>query len=159
MTVRLLPIVFLMFLARAVEATTFGEVLGRDGVIAVVRDETTTFVRQFADMTRVRPEVAPGFHDGVADRVLDIEAPEAKVAAEATLRSRFRLFLANLSGFLLATKQNLIFDVAAVNRYLQAAAGAGRCGEVPCERGCADKKPCDWRCNACPPAKAEQGGA
>ena len=153
MTAQLPVAVFLTLLVLPLRATTFREVLGRDGVVTVVREETNTFVRQFGQMTRKKPEVASGFHESVADRILDIEAPEQKVSAEATLRGRFRLFLASLAGFLLATKGTLVLAAEAVNDYLRAAAQAGRCGEVPCERGCADKKPCDWRCNPCSSSK------
>lgn len=136
--------------AQTPAAVTFREVLGRDVIVKVVREERTHFVRGFTIMTKMVPIVAPAFDESIADRVALVEviAP-TPAAAEATLRVRFRLFLSNLTAYLLATTQKVTLDATAVTGYLDASAAAGKCGEIPCQSGCADKKPCDLRCNAC----------
>lgn len=132
-------------------AQTFQTVLGRDGVIRVVREERTTFVNELLTMTDVKTEVASDFDDNVAGRVSTVQLvpPATPATAEGTLRVRFRLFLGNMTTYLLATTQRVTLDVASLARYLDAAARAGRCGEVPCQSGCAENKPCDFTCNAC----------
>lgn len=135
----------------AQEPQTFQTVLGREGVVGIVRDERTRFVRELAGMTNVTPEVAANFDDNVVDRVSTVQLaqPATPATAEGTLRGRFRLFLGNLTTYLLATTRTVHFDVPSLERYLDAAARAGRCGEAPCQRGCAEHNPCDFKCNAC----------
>lgn len=135
----------------AQDSQTFETVLGREGVVGIVRDERTRFVRELVAMTHVTPEVAKEFDANVVDRVSTVQLaqPATRTTAEGALRDRFRLFLGNLTTYLLATTKTVHFDVPSLERYLDAAARAGRCGEAPCQRGCAEHNPCDFRCNAC----------
>lgn len=156
---RTLSAALLMSLATGVAAQTQApaqgpqsmlSLLGRPGVARVVREERTSFFRELTQMTKLTPEVADSFDDSIADRVMTVQvASPAPAAAEATLRLRYRLFLSSMTIYLLTTTQKLTFDTAAITRYLEAAAKAGRCGEIPCQSGCAEGKPCDVRCNAC----------
>ena len=142
--------------AQAPKPVPFSEALGRDNVLKIVRDERTTFVDTFTLMTKVQPKVTSEFDGNVADRVLPVQvvAP-TPAAAEGILRIRFRLFLSNLTAYLLATTKEVVLDVAAVNRYLEAGAIAKKCGEVPCPMSCAEGKPCDLRCNPCRAGQAQ----
>ena len=143
--------VLLVGFEQSVAAQTLLSVLGRDGVVRVVREERTGFVSELTAMTEVVPEVAANFDNSVADRASSVEvpAPATPATAEATLRVRFRLFLSNMTTYLLATTQKVTLDVGSLTLYLDAAAQAKRCGEIPCQSGCADKRPCDFKCNSC----------
>lgn len=151
MTTRLLIAALAVLLVLPLRAArTFGDVLGRERVVSVIREETNTYVRQFQQMTKRKAEVAKGYHEAVADRIVGVESPEVQAEAQTALRYRYRLFLANLAGFVLATKQELVLAAETVKEYLNAAALARRCGEVPCGHPCENKEPCDNKCNACP---------
>jgi len=140
--------VLLVLVFQGLEPVTFGKVLGVERVITVVSEETTGFVSGFSEMTGVKPEVTNDFRGHVGMRIANVEIEMEETApVEAALRVRFRLFLANMTAFLLATQQQLLFDTNAVTVYLNAAVRVGRCGEVPCESGCPEK-PCDLKCNA-----------
>lgn len=137
----------------AQEPQTFQTVLGREGVVRIVRDERTRFVRELVEMTHVEPDVAKNFDDNIVDHVSTVQLaqPATPASAEGTLRIRFRFFLGNLTTYLLATTRAVKFDVSSLEKYLDTAARVGRCGEVPCQRGCVEHKPCDFKCNACSP--------
>jgi hypothetical protein len=137
----------------AQEPETFKTVLGPEAITGIVHDEQTRFVAELTDMTHVTPEVSRDFDKNVADRVsiVELARPASRNSAEAILRVRFRIFLGNLSTYLLVSTQKVTFDDKSIKNYLDAAAHARRCGEVPCERGCADHKPCDLTCKACSP--------
>lgn len=133
-------------------AVALGEILGREGVVRVVRDERTIYFKAFTAMTTVEPVVAPDVDDRLTARIAPIVVTAATpAAAEAMLRVRFRGFLGNFTAFSLATTQKVTLDEPSVARYLEAAGRAGRCGEFPCQSGCADGRPCDRRCNPCQP--------
>jgi hypothetical protein len=137
-------------------AASLGEILGVDQVQNVVREETDAHVQQFRAMTGRLIAVDNTFFPSVSKPILVTDAPiNEKVAAELFLRGRFSKFLANLTAFVLATQKELVFREREVSTYLHAAAKAGKCGEVPCERGCPEKK-CDRMCNACPTTKPKK---
>jgi hypothetical protein len=140
--------------AQPAGSTTF-KVLLSDRLTTVVQEERISFTQDFTQMTGKKIDVPRegDFDQDISKRIgtIEVATTVALAAAEVTLRARFRLFLADMTVFLLATSPQVVFTVEAVDRYLAAAAKVRRCGEFPCQSGCAEGRPCDYRCNACAP--------
>ena len=140
----------LLLLPQEAQPISLQEALGQQEVARIVSQETGSYVREFTQMTKLTPVVADDFNGHIVPRVLPVLV-ESKTAAEITLRMRFRLFLANMTVFLLGTQQDLVFDAAHVDVYLVVAVQAKKCGEVPCVVGCPEG--CDVNCNPCPSSR------